>query len=422
MTKTRYMIRLVSALALVLGLASTGAMAQSAPIVRSAGSQTEVVFSEQISAEGISRLETARLVGAVEMVGSPSASDVALEQIIRVNTRRQAEARERALEYQATLARSGDIVVIESAASSWGNRMRGISITYRVTVPARIETDLQTAGGSIDLSGLAADAKARTSGGSIRTESHRGALDLQTSGGSISVKMVDGAVDVSTSGGSISLEDITGSVSGSTSGGSITVSSVEGEVAVQTSGGSVRADGVLGNFSGRTSGGSIQVREMGADVSVRTSGGRIRADRVGGQFEGRTSGGSISLDDMAGSVVAHTSGGSIEITNVQGSDVEAHTSGGDVSVDFTPQTVVARVDLDSSGGDIELALPAQTRGTFDVALYRRSRSSSDTITTAFDVPITYARDGQTVLMQGGDGPAQIRVRTRDGDIDIRKRG
>lgn len=416
------MIRLIAALALVLSLAATGVMAQSAPIVRSAGSQTEVVFAEQVSAEGLSLLETARLVGAIEMVGSPSATEVALEQIIRVDTRRQEEARERAMEYQATLVRSGDRVIIESAASSWGNRMRGISITYRLTVPARIETDLQTAGGSIDLSGLAADAKAQTSGGSIRTEAHRGALDLQTSGGSISVKMVEGAVDVSTSGGSISLEEISGSVTGNTSGGSITVSSVEGEVAVQTSGGSVRADRVLGNFSGRTSGGSIQVREMGADVSVRTSGGRIRADRVGGHFEGRTSGGSIALDDMRGNIVAHTSGGSIDISDAGGSDLEAHTSGGDVSVAFTPQTVVTRVDLDSSGGDIELTLPSQTRGTFDVALYRRSRSSSDTITSAFDVPISYARDGQTVLMQGGDGPAQIRVRTRDGDIDIRKRG
>jgi hypothetical protein len=117
----------------------------------------------------------------------------------------------------------------------------------------------------------------------------------------------------------------------STSGGSIDVALLNGSQNLNTSGGSISVADVMGNVEARTSGGSIHVENMEGDLDAKTSGGSISLDNVKGDLDFSTSGGSLDLDAIAGKVRGSTSGGSIhaDITEVTG-DIELSTSGGSI--------------------------------------------------------------------------------------------
>jgi DUF4097 and DUF4098 domain-containing protein YvlB len=80
-------------------------------------------------------------------------------------------------------------------------------------------------------------------------------------------------------------------------------------------------------------------------ANVKTSGGAIRATKVKGELTAVTSAGGIQLDQMAGRVKAKTSAGGI---NVQMNEV------GDV------------LDLATSAGSIDIALPSLENSTFEL--------------------------------------------------------
>lgn len=117
----------------------------------------------------------------------------------------------------------------------------------------------------------------------------------------------------------------------STSGGSIGIALLEGNQRLDTSGGSISVDDVMGNVEARTSGGSISVENMEGDLDAKTSGGSISLDRVKGKLDFSTSGGSINVSEISGQVRGSTSGGSIraDITDVTG-DISLRTSGGSI--------------------------------------------------------------------------------------------
>jgi DUF4097 and DUF4098 domain-containing protein YvlB len=155
----------------------------------------------------------------------------------------------------------------------WNDRLR-----FEVHVPRRTGVAVQTAGGSVQITGLEGGARIHTSGGGLR------------------LMNIGGDVEARTSGGPIRIQDVRGSVQARTAGGGIDVASVGGRVEVSTSGGSIRIDGSGGDVSARTSGGAIQVDQAGGRVEARTSGGPIRVRFAPGNGHGgalHTSGGSV---------------------------------------------------------------------------------------------------------------------------------
>ncbi len=172
-------------------------------------------------------------------------------------------------------------------------------------------------------------------------------VDLKTAGGGISVNDLDGTVLAGTSGGSLTFGEIKGSVTGKTSGGSIRLEGCDGTANVRTSGGSIRLGRVRGDVDAHTSGGSIEVEEVMGALSASTSGGYINAaisEQPKADCRLTTSGGSITVR-MASAVKVN---------------VDAQTSGGHVSTDF-PVMVQGRIDRNAlraeiNGGGPELYL------------------------------------------------------------------
>lgn len=151
----------------------------------------------------------------------------------------------------------------------------GLSISFKISVPGKVNSQLRTSGGSIRISNLSTTQDIATSGGSLSIENITGKVIGRTSGGSINVVGSKSEIDVATSGGSISASKCSGAMKMETSGGSINMSELDGKVAVATSGGSINAENVNGSLNAATSGGSINMSEISGNLDAATSGGNI---------------------------------------------------------------------------------------------------------------------------------------------------
>ena len=197
---------------------------------------------------------------------------------------------------------NGKLYVAAKQKKNIANWQQGLSISFKITVPKQVNSDLKTSGGSIRLSNLS------------------------------------GSQNFKTSGGSLGIENVSGNIVGATSGGSINVS------------------GSKDNIDLRTSGGSMTAKDCSGTINLSTSGGSINLNNLNGTIHAATSGGSITANDINGTLTAGTSGGSVKLNNISG-NVDAHTSGGSMEVRIN--SVSNSVKL-SSSGNINLYLPTGT--------------------------------------------------------------
>ena len=227
-------------------------------------------------------------------------------------------------------------------SKSWWGEKRRLKLRFEVLVPKEFNLDINTAGGSIQVTDLI------------------GKSDLKTSGGSITVGRVDGPVNAKTSGGSIKVQEARGHVFAHTSGGSITIGETAGSVDAKTSGGGITLDGVTGDTDAYTSGGSLNLKNLNGNVKAGTSGGSVYAELTG----------KIDRD-----CALKTSGGSIRVylpRNIS-ADLDAHTSGGRVNTDF-PITVRGVIKKNSLKGKINGGGPLITLRTSGGSIYIKELS------------------------------------------------
>ncbi len=224
-------------------------------------------------------------------------------------------------EYNIDISQQGNTVnaVAKRKGKKWGNNK--LSISFKVMVPKKMETQLNTSGGSITLSDVEGRQEVSTSGGSLNFENIAGNTTASTSGGSINVDGYEGTLDAKTSGGSIRLFRGTGEMNVHTSGGSIVMDDISGSVEATTSGGSIKAAiENLGEYlTLHTSGGSINaVVPQGLGLDLDLSGNRVNTQLT--NFTGET-----KKDHIEGSI------------NGGGIPVKMSTSGGSVNLDYRAQ-------------------------------------------------------------------------------------
>jgi hypothetical protein len=229
------------------------------------------------------------------------------------------EAQDFLEDFKVEVTQTGETVMLIAKQKSpgsmnWKNRPQ---VSFEISSPMNLNTDIQTSGGSVSLERIAGTQTIQTSGGSIRIQDSEGLVNTQSSGGSFNLNGFQGNVDVRTSGGSVKIYGLQGDLEAHTSGGGMTLENIKGSVDAQSSGGSIRA--ILSevneemNFS--TSGGSISAvipKGLGLDLEISGSrvnsalsnfSGEIKKDRISGKLNGggiplkmQSSGGSINLE------------------------------------------------------------------------------------------------------------------------------
>jgi hypothetical protein len=214
-------------------------------------------------------------------------------------------------------------------------------------------------------------------------------------------------IDIRTSGGDIKVGQLKGNTRGKTSGGDIQIADVQGPVEMQTSGGDIRVEQVNGNTRIGTSGGDIEIVRLNGDLDAKTSGGYIHLDDVVGQVVARTSSGNVIARGVRGDADLKTSGGDIRAT-IDGK-IAAHTSGGDVTAELVGAN--RGISVSSSGGDLTVRVPKDTKGELNAA------TSGGSVRT--ELPVTTTQMGDHKLsgtLNGGGNP--IHARTSGGSIKV----
>ena len=242
--------------------------------------QKDPFVTRTFPAGTIKSLEASTSGGSITVTGN--AATEAVVEVYVSHDKWSAEKIKQTLEENYTLdikVEGGKLLVSAKSKKTISNwNLNGLSISFKISVPNQTNSDLQTSGGSIQISNLT------------------------------------GTQDFKTSGGSMTVENISGNIKGRTSGGSITVANANDNIDLSTSGGSITAKDCHGKISLKTSGGSLKMNNLNGDIQAATSGGSVSAKDVKGTLKTSTSGGSITLDGISGSVDARTSGGSMNVT------------------------------------------------------------------------------------------------------------
>jgi DUF4097 and DUF4098 domain-containing protein YvlB len=277
---------------------------------------------------------------------------------------------------------------------------------FTVNIPTDYNTDLHTSGGDLHLQGV-----------------FRGTLEGSTSGGDIRLGDVEGRVEMSTSGGDITSGKIMGTTTLRTSGGDIQMTDCSGDVDVSTSGGNINVGNVGKTLSARTAGGDIVIGNVGGEATISTAGGEIKVGKVTGSVTMKTAGGDIELKGGSGLIRAKTAGGDIGLTDLTGS-VEASTAGGDISAELRPSGK-GRSTLSSSGGDVVIYLPANSKANIDALIDIRGRWEDDEYDIHSDFkPATYEKKRENkeihATFELNGGGESIWLETVNGNIEIRQ--
>ncbi len=244
-------------------------------------------------------------------VGTAPGDTVSVRVLRKVTGASEKRAAEIFAHHEVTFTQEANRVRVQAKytgpTSGWNRSLSGFNVRYEVSVPAKFNLDLKTAGGAITVASLEGEVRAHTAGGSIKT----------------------GRID--------------------------------GPVQVHTAGGSLEIEGATGPIEAVTSGGHIRVANAGSTLSARTSGGSIRIGKARGLVKARTSAGSIEIEQAASAVEATTSAGSIRVglTGSPEGDCILETSAGDISLRL-PEQASARLDAKTSAGSVrsDLALTA----------------------------------------------------------------
>ncbi|MBN8248817.1 MAG: DUF4097 family beta strand repeat protein, partial [Verrucomicrobia bacterium] len=241
-------------------------------------------------------------------VASQATDRISIQVTRRISRGKKADEEAFLRDQPVTISQEGDTVTVRSKATtkgpwSWKGRQQ-IAGKYVITLPAKFDVRLKTAGGGIEVRDVDGEVKLDTSGGDLRVQGGGGSLVGHTSGGSVAVKSFQGPVQVNTSGGSVRLDDVTGAVDGSTSGGSVSASlaTVAEPVKLSTSGGAVTLrvpSGAAFDLDASTSGGSV-----GCDLPVTVTG-----KRSGSRLQGPVNGGGKP-------VVLRSSGGDVRVKTI----------------------------------------------------------------------------------------------------------
>jgi len=95
------------------------------------------------------------------------------------------------------------------------------NLQFEIEVPEQFDLDLSSAGGQMNIEGVAGTIKGSTESGALQLRRLSGNVDLETKRGDVSLRESYVSGRVHTAGGRVVLEDVSGTVAGSTEKGKV---------------------------------------------------------------------------------------------------------------------------------------------------------------------------------------------------------
>lgn len=281
----------------------------------------KMVRKETFQNSKIKNLEVSTSAGAIKVTGSnqePASVEIWVSR--NGNALGSSADLEKLLheQYDVTIKLEGERLTASAKRKNGKSGNNSISVAFYVIVPESVNSNLNTSGGSIQLSTLNGKQTFHTSGGSLQIKTLSGNISGKTSGGSINASNSKGDLQLNTSGGSINLDNCSGNMRVATSGGSINGKNLEGAIDAQTSGGSITMD----------------MKTMSDDIVLATSGGSVKVKVPEGKYNIDLKGTRVSIPASRNFSGRSNKSLAQGIINGGGKKIDARTSAGSVSLDF----------------------------------------------------------------------------------------
>jgi TonB family protein len=296
---------------------------------------------------------------------------------------REPGARQFLEQFQLTARRVSGGVSLEGNVP-WRNFGGHFRVVYEIHIPRRLNIEVHTLGGNIELQDLEGTADLYTEGGNITAGRVSASPAPSRSATRAAASTV--TVKLQTMGGHISIGDVEGTLRATTSGGHITSGNITGEAFLHTGGGLIRAGRISGAAELETGGGNIQLQSAASSVSADTAGGEIDLVDISGTIRARTRGGSLRIGRVTGPTTVETTGGiflgqvdgPLRVSSTSGNVTAwlADSSGRAATISAANAKNTRRVaeafQLSSSDGDIVVYIPREMAATIDAVIEERS--------------------------------------------------
>jgi DUF4097 and DUF4098 domain-containing protein YvlB len=243
--------------------------------------------------------------GSIE-ISSWDREEVRIEALKKVKSSSRHRAREAMEDLRIEIdTRGNDEVIVETdypydrggeslggvlSAILGGHEKPQISVSYRITVPERIDLKIGTTNGSIDVEDIEGEARVSSTNGRVDMSNMKGFLDVSTTNGRIELADIDGGLAAGTTNGSVEVRyssraDITEDISIRTTNGGIELrlpEDVDADVDARTTNGHIDTDfpiTVRGRYGKKQLSG--QINDGGPLIELKTTNGsiNIRASR-----------------------------------------------------------------------------------------------------------------------------------------------
>ncbi|MBL7074586.1 DUF4097 family beta strand repeat protein [candidate division KSB1 bacterium] len=352
-----------------------------------------------------------------------SQNQVQIIEVKSIDVPTKTEARTAWQKTESSFRQEGNLIEVEGR----DYKRKYIRGFYRVKVPVVFSFHVDTEGGDISVNGLSGEVVLNTSGGDIELKGLSGRVEARTSGGDMNAEQIRGKLTLKTSGGDLVMKELEGIITARTSGGDVELIHLKGDAELKTSGGDIYLGDIEGeSVTAHTSGGDIEVQGVKSNLKVTTFAGDVDIENTEGEVIATTSGGDVEIIDVVGGVKTSTSGGDIKCNRISGF-VEAKTSGGDIVVKKLLNTNIQdhHLDLETSGGNIELYLPPNIKADVEAKITIRPYAIREYhITSDFPLEIEKIKEGGYLHITGkgkiNGGGHPVNLKTTRGNIYIKE--
>ena len=205
-------------------------------------------------------------------------------------------------------------------------------------------------------------------------------------------KKIKTSIDIGS--GDVFIKDINGPIEVDGGSGKVMIENISSDVKFNMGSGNASLKKIEGKIDGGTGSGDITVSETGGNIDVEAGSGKISIVDIKGNIKTETGSGNVTIKNARKNISTETGSGDITIESsiTDHADWQFETGSGNAKITLPPASKF-EVDLDSSGGDIDVKFPVTI-----ISKQKRGR----------------------LLGKIADGTAKITVETGSGDITINK--
>lgn len=337
----------------------------------------------------------------------------------------QARADEEVKTIEYTIEQVGDTITLKYQIPDSMNFNNNINtVDFIITVPMETVINVDANFGTVDVQDIQGAVDITNDFGNVTAKNIEGELAVKSNSGRINVNAVDAGdknVIIRTDFGDITLEQVKAKdVSAISNSGTATFTDVRaaGDAYIKTDfGNTIYENGSAATLTMDSNSGRIRISKVNVtkELNIQNDFGDIDLTQaMAGSYDLHTNSGRITIDGAKGKLKAYTDFGNIEISNAKSVTLDVKTNSG--SIEFSGSLGTGPHKVKSDFGNIDMALPADTKLTVDLKTDFGKIKSELPITVALTESSSSNKDQIAGSINGGG--EELIVSTNSGGISI----